>query len=70
MRRLLVFLPACLLVSALLTAQTPPKAAYPVQFFPVRIEGQELRMAYRDVKPTAAPNGNHESNYCAAGEGC
>ena len=34
----------------------PPKAAYPVQFFPVRIEGQDLRMAYRDAKPTAAPN--------------
>ncbi len=48
-----------MLFSALLFAQTPPKATYPVQFFLVRIEGQELRMAYRDVKPTAAPNGRN-----------
>jgi pimeloyl-ACP methyl ester carboxylesterase len=45
----------CAISSAL--AQTPPKSAYPVAFFPVRIESQDLRMAYRDVKPTAAPNG-------------
>ena len=56
MSRYRLLAPACVLFSALLVAQMPPKAAYPVQFFPVRIEGQDLRMAYRDAKPTAAPN--------------
>ncbi len=46
----------CAVSSAL--AQAPPKGAYPVEFFSVRIESQDLRMAYRDVKPTAAPNGH------------
>lgn len=43
-------------LTAALLAQTPPKASYPVQFFPTRIEGHDLRMAYRDVK-AAVPNG-------------
>lgn len=43
-------------LSILLPAQTPPKAGYPVQFFPTSIEGQDLQMACRDVKP-ALPNG-------------
>ncbi len=30
---------------------------YAVQFFPLRVESQDLRMAYRDVQPTAAANG-------------
>jgi len=30
---------------------------YSVQFFPLRVENQDLRMAYRDVQPTGAPNG-------------
>ena len=34
-----------------------PKAAYPIDFFPLQIEGQDLRMAYRHVQPTTAANG-------------
>lgn len=45
------------LCSALLFAQAPPKPSYPVQFFPTRMEGQDLRMAYRDVQPTIPANG-------------
>jgi pimeloyl-ACP methyl ester carboxylesterase len=30
---------------------------YSVQFFPLQVENQDLRMAYRDVLPTSAPNG-------------
>ena len=37
-------------------AEEPPKAAYPVEFFSLQIERQDLRMAYRDVKPSS-PNG-------------
>jgi len=44
-------------LAAVLSAEEPPRAAYPVEFFPVQIERQDLRMAYRDVKPTAAANG-------------
>ena len=44
-------------LAAALSAEEPPRAAYPVEFFPVQIERQDLRMAYRDVKPTAAANG-------------
>jgi pimeloyl-ACP methyl ester carboxylesterase len=33
------------------------KYPYPVQFLPLKIEGQDVRMAYMDVKPTATPNG-------------
>lgn len=50
------FLLLCMLSVSLL-AQTPPQAAYPVQFFAVKIEGQDLRMAYREVKPTSTANG-------------
>jgi pimeloyl-ACP methyl ester carboxylesterase len=39
-------------------AQQPPKAEYPVEFFPLQIERQDLRLAFRDVKPTAAANGH------------
>jgi pimeloyl-ACP methyl ester carboxylesterase len=30
---------------------------YSVQFFQLRVENQDLRMAYRDARPTGAPNG-------------
>ena len=32
-------------------------AKYSVQFFPLRVDSQDLRMAYRDVLPTGAANG-------------
>jgi pimeloyl-ACP methyl ester carboxylesterase len=49
---------ACILsVAAVLSGEEPPKAAYPVDFFPLQVERQDLRMAYRDVKPTSAANG-------------
>jgi len=44
-------------VAAALGAQEPPRAAYAVEFFPVQIERQDLRMAYRDVRPTVPANG-------------
>ncbi|EDM37515.1 hydrolase, alpha/beta fold family protein [Pedobacter sp. BAL39] len=33
------------------------KYAYPVKYFPVHTEGQDLRMAYMDVRPTQMNNG-------------
>ncbi len=33
------------------------KYPYPVKYFNIRTEGQDLRMAYMDVAPTVAPNG-------------
>ncbi len=57
MNRHRLLVPVCLLFCTLGFGQTPPQGAYPVLFFPLRIEGQDLRMAYRDVQPTAAPNG-------------
>ena len=30
---------------------------YRVQFFPLQVENQDLRMAYRDVQPTGTANG-------------
>ena len=30
---------------------------HPVRFFPVTVEGQDLRMAYMDVAPTGSANG-------------
>ena len=33
------------------------KYAYPVKFFPITTEGQDLRMAYMDVAPTKRENG-------------
>jgi pimeloyl-ACP methyl ester carboxylesterase len=34
------------------------KYPYPVKFFPIKTEGQDLRMAYMDVAPTQNANGN------------
>ena len=48
-----------LLSSTLTLAQAPPQAGYPVQFFPVRVEDRDVRMAYGDVKPQATPNGRN-----------
>ncbi|WP_243302293.1 alpha/beta fold hydrolase [Geothrix oryzisoli] len=44
---------------------------HPVHFFPVTVEGQDLRMAYMDVAPTAVPNGQtvlllHGKNFFGA----
>ncbi len=44
---------------------------YPVRFFPVTIEGQDLRMAYMDVAPTGPANGQtvlllHGKNFFGA----
>lgn len=33
------------------------KYAYPIKYFPIETEGQDLRMAYMDVAPTQKPNG-------------
>jgi len=52
-----VLLAWALCLAAAAGAQEPPKAEYPVEFFPVQIEHQDLRMAFRDVKPTATANG-------------
>ena len=30
---------------------------YSVQFFPLKVENQDLRMAYRDIQPASTPNG-------------
>ena len=54
-RRVLLVCALCLAAAA--GAQQPPKAEYPVEFFPLQIERQDLRLAFRDVKPTAAANG-------------
>ena len=49
---------ACALCLAVIAAaQAPPKAEYPVEFFPLQIERQDLRLAFRDVRPTVAANG-------------
>ncbi|XHR94208.1 hypothetical protein ACFJIV_28585 [Mucilaginibacter sp. UC70_90] len=63
MRKILILL---LLVSAGMAAKAQTdtlsitlenvKYPYPVSFMPIKVEGQDLRMAYMDVKP-AAPNG-------------
>ena len=44
---------------------------YPVNFFPLTIEGQDLRMAYMDVAPVGLPNGRsvvllHGKNFFGA----
>ena len=36
---------------------TFPHPKYAVQFFPLKVESQDLRMAYRDVAPTSGSNG-------------
>jgi len=42
----------------LLAQQGPPlHPKYAVQFFPLQVENQDLRIAYRDVQPTGASNG-------------
>jgi len=33
------------------------KYPYPVKYFPINTEGQDIKMAYMDVAPTIAPNG-------------
>lgn len=33
------------------------KYSYPIKYFPIHTEGQDLRMAYMDVAPLNAPNG-------------
>ena len=55
--RLHAWLICVLCVAAALGAEEPPKGAYGVAFFSLQVEGQDLRLAYRDVKPTAAANG-------------
>ncbi len=44
-------------LAAALSAQELPRAGYAVEFFPVQIERQDLRMAYRDVRPIGPANG-------------
>jgi pimeloyl-ACP methyl ester carboxylesterase len=44
---------------------------FPVKFLPLTVEGQDVRMAYMDVAPTAAPNGRavlllHGKNFFGA----
>ena len=44
---------------------------FPVKLFPIALEGQDLRLAYMDVAPTAAPNGRtvlllHGKNFFGA----
>jgi pimeloyl-ACP methyl ester carboxylesterase len=55
-RHVLLAFVSCL-VAAALAAQEPPRAVYGVEFFPLQIGGQELRMAYREVRPTGPANG-------------
>jgi pimeloyl-ACP methyl ester carboxylesterase len=38
-------------------AQQPPQGIYPIRFFDLTVERQDVRMAYRDVAPTTPPNG-------------
>jgi len=44
-------------LGAALCAQEPPKGTYSVEFLPLQIERQDLRMAYRDVRLAANSNG-------------
>jgi len=52
----LVVLIACAASLAQQPAQ-PPTGIYPVHFLELTVERQDLRLAYRDVAPTAAANG-------------
>jgi pimeloyl-ACP methyl ester carboxylesterase len=68
-----------LFIVTLAFAQQPPpqdadlsayKYPYPVNYFPLKVQGQNLRMAFMDVKP-ARPNGKvivllHGKNFCGA----
>jgi pimeloyl-ACP methyl ester carboxylesterase len=58
-RVLFAFILLALIWAALSSAQQGqlPNPRYSVQFFPLRVEKQDLRMAYRDVQPTGASNG-------------
>jgi pimeloyl-ACP methyl ester carboxylesterase len=38
-------------------AQSKLESKYPVHFFPLQVEKQDLRLAYRDVPPSTSPNG-------------
>ncbi len=63
MRSWLIGIILCGIATALMAAEQPPALEplgiamegypypYPVKFFPLRIEGQDLRMAYMDVAP-------------------
>jgi len=53
-----VLLACALCLAAAAGTQPPPNAEYPVEFFPLQIERQDQRMAFRDIKPTAAANGH------------
>jgi len=53
--RALLVITVCL--TAALFAQEAPKSMYPAELFALQIEGQDLRLAYRDVKPAANANG-------------
>lgn len=64
---------ACLMLAETTFAQAPPRAPadvkagsitydevpypYPVQFLPLTIYGQDVRMAYMDIPPAGQPNG-------------
>jgi len=52
-----VWLGFLMCLAAALSAQEALRAAFAVEFFPVQIERQDLRMAYRDVRPTVPANG-------------
>ncbi|RAK69752.1 alpha/beta fold hydrolase [Hymenobacter edaphi] len=83
MPRLLLFVLAALLLSgrpAAAQSAVPPVLnatlddydyPHPVQYLPLRLEGQPVRMAYMDVRPTAAANGRtvlllHGKNFFGA----
>ena len=53
---MIVALTSAMLLGQLMVSQRP-KAMYSVYFFDLKIEGQDLRMAYRDVPPGATHNG-------------
>jgi hypothetical protein len=39
------------------------KYPYPVRYFPISTEGQDIKMAYMDVAPTAAANGKNSNPF-------
>jgi pimeloyl-ACP methyl ester carboxylesterase len=60
MKRLATTVFAIWMVSVALYGQQsaqPPSGIYPIRFFELTVERQDLRLAYRDVAPTAIPNG-------------
>jgi pimeloyl-ACP methyl ester carboxylesterase len=46
--------PLALILATSLAALAAP---YPIRYFPLQVESQALRMAYREAPPTGAPNG-------------